>query len=188
MYLLGIHNGVHDASACLFHDYEWLAAVSQERLTRRKNDGVTVAEELPLAAIDECLSIAGIARADVDVVCATRSQWEMQSFTLHGKMWARQQYARLMGHKRLYQMTYMMRKQNTKHALGVFDVPAFRRRHGFVKAELYFCNHHAAHGIPAYFFSEYDDALIYTADGFGDDVAYSARTGKGGRIDLVFGG
>src|SRR3981189_1825708 len=111
MYLLGIHNGVHDASACLFRDYKLVAAVSQERLTRRKNDGVTVAEELPQRAIDECLGAAGIARRDVDVVCSTRSQFEMQSFRLRGKMWARQRYAHLRGRKRLYELTYMMRKQ-----------------------------------------------------------------------------
>ncbi len=188
MYLLGIHNGVHDASACLYRDYELLAAVSLERLTRKKNDGVTVAEEIPGAAIDECLAIVGIARRDIDVVCSTRSQWEMQSFRLNGRMRARQLYARLAGRRRLFQMTYMMRKRSTKDALRVFDQPSFRRRHGFDRAALYFCNHHAAHGIPAYFYCEYDDALIYTADGFGDDVAYSARTGKRGRIDLVFGG
>ena len=133
MYLLGIHNGVHDASACLFRDYEWLAAISQERLTRKKNDGVAPAEELPLAAVDECLAIAGISRADIDVVCSTRSQWEMQSFALSGRMWARQQYGRFTGRQRLYQMTYMMRKQATKRALDVFDMPSFRRRHGFAR-------------------------------------------------------
>ncbi len=188
MYLLGIHNGVHDASACLFRDYRLVAAVSQERLTRKKNDGVTVAEELPQRAIDECLGVGGISRRDVDVVCSTRSQWEMQSFRLKGRMWARQQYARFTGKRRLYQMTYMMRKQNTKKALAVFDAPSFRARHGFDKAALYFCNHHAAHAFPAYFFSDFDDALLYTADGFGDDVAYSARTGRRGDVALVFGG
>jgi carbamoyltransferase len=188
MYLLGIHNGVHDASACLFRDYRLIAAVSQERLTRRKNDGVAVAEELPQRAIDECLAIAGIARRNIDVVCSTRSQFEMQTFRLSGKMWARQLCARLAGRRRLYQMTYMMRKQSTKRALQVFDVGGFQARHGFTKAMLYFCNHHAAHGFPAYFFSEFDDALIYTADGFGDDVAYSARTGRHGDVALVFGG
>src|SRR5215468_1997218 len=162
MYLLGIHNGVHDASACLFRDYKLVAAVSQERLTRRKNDGVTVAEELPQQAIDECLNVAGISRRDVDVVCSTRSQFEMQSFRLRGRMWARQLRARLTGQRRLYQMTYMMRKQNTKKALEVFDLPSFRERHGFHRAVLYFCNHHAAHGVPAYFFSDFDNALIYT--------------------------
>ena len=188
MYLLGIHNGVHDASACLFRDYKLVAAVSQERLTRRKNDGVTVAEELPQRAIDECLAVAAISRRDVNVVCSTRSQWEMQSFRLGGRMRGRQLYARLTGNRRLYQMTYMMRKQNTRKALQVFDAPSFRERHGFDRAALYFCNHHAAHGVPAYFFSDFDSALIYTADGFGDDVAYSARSGRHGDIALVFGG
>src|ERR1700730_4857924 len=182
MYLLGIHNGVHDASACLFRDYRLVAAGAQERLTRRKNDGVTVAEELPQRAIDECLGVVGISRRDVDVVCSTRSQFEMQTFRLTGKMWARQLYARLAGKQRLYQMTYMMRKQSTKKALEVFDARRFRERHGFDKAALYFCNHHAAHSFPAYFFSDFDDALLYTADGFGDDVAFSARTGRHGDV------
>ena len=31
MYILGIHTGHHDASACLFRDYELVAAVSLER-------------------------------------------------------------------------------------------------------------------------------------------------------------
>jgi carbamoyltransferase len=85
-------------------------------------------------------------------------------------------------------MTYMMRKQNTKKALQVFDAQSFRARHGFDRAAPYFCNHHAAHGVPAYFFSDFDDALIYTADGFGDDVAYSARTARHGDVALIFGG
>lgn len=188
MYLLGIHNGTHDASACLFRDYDLLAAISLERLTRKKNDGVSVDQELPLAAIDECLAIAGIGRADVDVICSTRSNWEMQSYLLTGRWRIKQAYRRLIGDKRLFQMTYMMRKENTKDALKILDVGLFRRRHGFPKADFYFCNHHFAHGAPAYFFSEFNDALIYTADGFGDDVAYSAYTAKNGTMSLLFGG
>ena len=85
-------------------------------------------------------------------------------------------------------MTYMMRKQNTKNALEVFDARGFKARHGFARADLHFCNHHAAHAFPAYFFSGFDDALAYTADGFGDDVAYSARAIRRGDAALVFGG
>ncbi len=66
MYLLGIHNGEHDAAACLFDDCKLVAAISLERLNRRKNAGVSPQAEMPLAAIDECLDIAGIARSDID--------------------------------------------------------------------------------------------------------------------------
>lgn len=39
MKILGIHPGYHDACAALFDDYTMVAAVAQERMTRRKSDG-----------------------------------------------------------------------------------------------------------------------------------------------------
>ncbi len=66
--ILGVHSGSHDAAAALFDDYELKAAVSLERLTRNKGDGA-----YPDLAIDEVLSIAGLTRKDVDVVCHSRT-------------------------------------------------------------------------------------------------------------------
>jgi len=188
MYLLGIHNGIHDAAACLFRDYELVAAVSLERLTRRKNDGVTPAAEIPLQAIDECLRIGGIARADVDVVCASRAAFDVGSYRLRGRWWIKQQYYRALGRRRLVLMTDMMRKQRAKDAAAIFDGDSFKRAYGFDKASLHFYNHHAAHGVPAYFFSEFDAALIYTADGIGDNISYSASTARRGDIGILSGG
>jgi carbamoyltransferase len=187
MYILGIHNGHHDASACLFRDYELVAAVSLERLSRKKNDGVTPDLEVPLAAIDECLSIAGIARADVEVVCASRAHWELQSFRLTGRWWIKQQYYGLIGARRSPLMSDLMLKQRTNDAAAIFNKEVFQRRYGFTKADVYFYNHHAAHGLPAYFFSEFDDALIYTADGIGDNVSYSVTAARDGSLDVLAG-
>ncbi|MGQ4389005.1 carbamoyltransferase C-terminal domain-containing protein [Streptomyces sp. SAS_270] len=55
----------HDASACLFQDGRAEVAVQQERVTRRKHDGVGYLSSR--AAADYCLSSAGIAADDVDV-------------------------------------------------------------------------------------------------------------------------
>src|SRR5262245_10741492 len=187
MNILGIHNGHHDASACLFRDYDLLAAVSLERLTRRKNDGVTPDIELPVAAIDECLSIAGIARGDVDVVCASRAHWDLQSYKLGGRWRIKQQYYRLIGARRNPLMSDLMRKQRTFDAAAIFDHDGFKRRYGFHRADVVFYNHHAAHGLPAYFFSEFTDALIYTADGIGDNVSYSVTAARGGELEVVSG-
>ena len=63
MYILGVHTGGHDASACLYRDFDLIAAVSLERLTRAKGAGVTTDEPMPDRAIDECLAIAGVGRA-----------------------------------------------------------------------------------------------------------------------------
>jgi carbamoyltransferase len=187
MYILGIHNGHHDASACLFRDYELVAAVSLERLSRKKNDGVTPDLEVPLAAIDECLSIAGIARADVDVVCASRAHWELQSYRLTGRWWIKQQYYGLIGARRFPLMSDLMLKQRTYDAGAIFNKETFKRRYGFTNADVYFYNHHGAHGLPAYFFSEFDAALIYTADGIGDNVSYSVTAARGGSLDVLAG-
>src|SRR5215471_8077593 len=131
MYILGIHNGYHDASACLFRDYELVAAVSLERLTRKKNAGVTAEQELPVAAIDECLSIAGISRAEVDVVCSSRSDYEIQSYRLSGRWRIKQALYGLAGRKRTRSMIDMLRKQDTVVASDIFDADSFRRRYGF---------------------------------------------------------
>ena len=187
MYILGIHNGHHDASACLFRDYELVAAVSLERLTRKKSDGVTPELEIPAAAIDECLAVAGIRRGDIDMVCASRAHWELQSYRLSGRWWIKQQYFGLVGTRSIPLMSDLMRKQHTLDAAAIFDADAFKHRHGFPKANLYFYNHHAAHGLPAYFFSEFTDALIYTADGIGDNVSYSVTSAHAGALDVLAG-
>jgi carbamoyltransferase len=187
VYLLGIHNAAHDAAACLFRDYQLVAAVSLERLTRKKGAGVCAEQELPLPAIDECLTVAGIRRADVDVVCSTRDHFEFQSYALRGRLRLKQKAFQLLRQKRLQRMTYMMPKLGVSHALDIFDAKSFRARYGFDKAGIYFANHHFAHGIAAYFYSPFDDSLVYTADACGDNVAYSARAARHSVFELLFG-
>ena len=54
MRILTFHPGCHDANAAAFDDYRLIAAVEEERLTRRKGSGYGV----PWLAIDEVLRIA----------------------------------------------------------------------------------------------------------------------------------
>jgi carbamoyltransferase len=68
MRILTFYPGCHDSSAAAFDDYQLLAAVEEERLTRRKGSG----EGVPWLAIDEVLRIAGWSRSDVDAIVAVR--------------------------------------------------------------------------------------------------------------------
>lgn len=188
MYILGLHNGEHDAAACLYRDYELVAAISLERLTRQKGAGVSPDAELPLAAIDDCLASAGIERRDIDVVCVSRACFEVQSYVLRGRWRIKQAYYALSRQKKLVMLFDMGRRQGTKDSLSLLDQESLRARYGFTKADFYVYNHHAAHGMPAYFYSEFDDALIYTADGIGDNISYSAMLARGGQVDILFGG
>jgi carbamoyltransferase len=99
----------------------------------------------------------------------------------------KQKMFRLLRHKRLPQMTYMMQKLGVSNALDIFDTDSFRARYGFDKADIYFANHHFAHGIAAYFYSLFDDSLVYTTDACGDNVAYSARAARQSVFEVLFG-
>ena len=188
MYILGVHTGSHDASACLFRDFDLVAAVSLERLTRVKNAGVSVETPMPDRAIDEVLAIGGIGRGEVDVVAASRALFDYRDYRLSGLAALDQAWSATRGRRRLRLLDHMMRKQGAKHAVDVFRADAFLAREGFSRARLHFYNHHLAHGLAAYFYSEFDEALIHTADGAGDGVAYSAHIGRRDGIERLFGG
>ncbi|MGO9474552.1 MAG: carbamoyltransferase C-terminal domain-containing protein [Rhodomicrobium sp.] len=188
MHVLGVHTGYHDASVCLYKDFELIAAVSLERLKRIKSAGVTTRQPMPDEAVDECLEIGGISRGDVDVLCLSRAVFDYQDYKLTGRAAANQLWYRLRRKPRLQLLDSMMLKEGRHDAESVFRSASFLEREGFDRAKIYFYNHHLAHGIAAYFYSGFDEALIHTADGAGDRVSYSARVGRLGQIETVFGG
>ena len=63
MKILGISAHYHDSAAALVVDGLPVAAIQEERLSRRKNDAA-----FPLAAIEWCLDHGGIEPADLDAV------------------------------------------------------------------------------------------------------------------------
>ena len=183
--ILAFHPGCHDASAAAFDDYALVAAVDEERLTRRKGYG----EGVPWLAIDEVLRIAGWSRADVDAVVATRSffPWQYLRYSLP-KEWDYRLRHRLGRDQKLRDLMVHCQLRGTADALQVFRVEEFMADHGFrPDTAISFANHHEAHALAALFYTDWRDALLYTADGVGDNVSYSIRTLAEGRLDCHFG-
>ena len=185
MRILTFYPGCHDSSAAAFDDYQLLAAVEEERLTRRKGSG----EGVPWLAIDEVLRIAGWSRSDVDVIVALRSFFPWQYF--HHGLYRRYDYAvqrRLGLDRKLRDLVVHCQLRGTADAKAVFRTDAFLRDHGFrPDTILEFANHHEAHALASLFYTDWNDALLYTADGVGDNVSYSIRTLKDGRLHCHFG-
>jgi predicted NodU family carbamoyl transferase len=65
--ILGAWDG-HDAGAALLADGQLVAAVNEERLTRRKLDIV-----FPQRSIQSCLDLAGLDRSAIDIVASSTS-------------------------------------------------------------------------------------------------------------------
>jgi carbamoyltransferase len=80
-------------------------------------------------------------------------------------------------------------RARTSRAEAFFDVTAYRHDAGFRdQTKVYFHNHHLAHALPTLFYTDWDDALLVTADGGGDTVNYSHRYFAKGEIKTIYGG
>ncbi|GAA2832510.1 carbamoyltransferase C-terminal domain-containing protein [Crossiella cryophila] len=66
-YYLGLGGSKHDFATCLVGGGKVLAAIEEERITRKKRS-YGVPEDGPLAGVRYCLDLAGITMADVDAV------------------------------------------------------------------------------------------------------------------------
>jgi carbamoyltransferase len=184
--ILAIHTGSHDAAAAVFEDYSLRAAISLERLTRHKNDGRTY----PDACIDEVLAIVGAARADVDVIGWSRSEFPTHYYkTIRGVRWLREQYRKHVEKNTRRFMLAELRRYHTPSAEDVFDVAGFKTDGGFrADAVTFFYNHHEAHALPALFYTPWDEALLVTADAGGDSVHYSHRRFARDTLTTIYGG
>jgi carbamoyltransferase len=180
-----VHSGPHDSAAALFDDYTLKAAVQLERLTRNKSDG-----GFPDAAIDEVLAISGVGRRDVDAVGFSRFDYPVRYFRHHrGLRWLREQFRLHVERKTTRFMPHQLLRAGTPRVEDILDVAAFRRDCGLRdNVRVFFYNHHEAHALPALFHTEWDDALLVTADGGGDTVNYSHRHFAAGRIETIYGG
>ncbi|MFC3230452.1 carbamoyltransferase C-terminal domain-containing protein [Marinibaculum pumilum] len=186
MLILGIHSGNHDAGAVLADEYRILAAVAQERMTRRKTDG----GRMPVEAIAECLAIAGVGLQDVDAVVLGRGAFLSRYFThLRGGRAAEQAVRRLLGREKHKSMEREARRYACLDSLSMFDRDRFLADYGFrPDADLAFYNHHRSHAMATLFHTDWDDALLYTADGGGDNVQYSHRILRDGELATLYGG
>ncbi len=177
---------MHDASAAAFDDYRLIAAVQEERLRREKAWG----NDVPWLAIDEVLRIAGWSRYDVDVIAAIRGTFPLHYFRFS---LARDIYYTLRNHagygRAGRDLAIACTRAGVADSYALFRTDLFLAQNSFRSdARLHFVNHHEAHGLAALFFTDWDNALIYTADGIGDNVSYGIRSLREGKLDCHFGG
>ncbi len=168
--ILGISAFYHDSAAALVVDGEVVAAVQEERFTRKKHD-----EGFPQRAIEYCLSAAGLKPDQLDYVGFydkpllkfERLPETHLSFAPFGFA----QFVRAMP-VWLKQKLYLPRE--IRKGLG----HAYRKR-------IVYTEHHESHAASAFFPSPFDEAAILTIDGVGEWATASYGAGRGNRIELT---
>jgi carbamoyltransferase len=167
MNILGISAHYHDSAAALVMGGVPVAAVQEERLSRRKNDAA-----FPLAAVEWCLERAGLEPDDLDaVVFYERPMLKFDRI--------------LTSALRAFPRSWRSFPQAMKNALGEkvwvrgiissqLDVPA---------GKVLFTEHHQSHAAAAFFTAPTRRAAILTADGVGEwatlSVGEAARPADG---------
>ena len=144
---------------------------------------------MPWLAIDEVLRVAGWRRNDVDAIATTRGWFP----TYHDRfpLWRELHYTfeRWRGRGARPPRAVVL-----CHRFGITDTHKLFRADRFLKdhsfrpdTQVHFVNHHEAHALAALFYTDWDDALIYTSDGIGDNVSYSMRSLKDGKLECHYG-
>lgn len=171
MYILGINAYHADASACIYHDDELIAATEEERFRRIKHWA-----GFPTEAIQFCLKEAGIDIQQVDYIAISRdpkANFGKKVFTALKN--------------RLSIGNMINRAKNLKKAASIEDeiCSFFKIEKGTLKAEIINVEHHRSHLASAFFASPYENAAILSIDGFGDYSSTMIGTGKGNQITVL---
>ncbi len=184
--IIGIHAGYHDSTAVVFDDYTLKAAVQLERLTRIKGDAL----EFPYRCIDEVLSIVGAARSDVGAVAISRMYFPNEAFVKSpGLGWLWRNFRTHVRKKTNRGLAREIRLRRAARPEDVIDPKEALKFAGLPHADaIHFYDHHEGHALPALFYTDWDDALLVTADGAGDTVNYSHRHFANEQLKTIYGG
>jgi carbamoyltransferase len=151
----------HDSAAALVVDGRCVAAVAEERITRRKHTG-----DFPTGAARACLESAGLGPHELDEVVHSfdyapyRTAYSLDPYSrsLYDEVLSREAFGR--------------------HARTTFpDLDASRIRH---------VDHHLAHAASAALTSGWEKCVVVVADGMGEAHAATAYTATDGHIEPLF--
>ncbi|MFH0921478.1 MAG: carbamoyltransferase N-terminal domain-containing protein [Fibrobacterota bacterium] len=168
MNILGISCYYHDAAAVLVRDGVVVAAVEEERFTRRKHDS-----RFPVESIRYCLEAGKITAQDIESVC-----FYEKPFLKMERM--------LSVAKRYPEQSDEMVQRQLAQALNerLFLDRVLARQIGY-SGPIDYVDHHLAHAASSYFISPFEKSVILTIDGVGEWTTTAVFKAEGNRIEKL---
>lgn len=155
MNIIGISSFYHDSACCLLQNGKLLAAASEERFSRIKNDA-----SLPVRAFRYCLREAGLDITDVDHIAY---------YEFPEKKLDRQLYCGLYSEKVLAALHRP--RQAITECLGY-------------QGPIAYYDHHQSHAASSFYYSGFKEAAILCVDGVGEWATTSYGFGKNTSMEL----
>lgn len=172
--VLGISCFYHDSAATLLVDGEIISAAQEERFTRNKHD-----DSFPIEAIKFILNSNNISLSEIDYVVFYEKPFlkferlletylsfapkGFQSFAKSMPLWIKEK---------------LFMKKNILDNLKKLD------KNFSEKNKLFFSEHHLSHAASAYFPSNFEDAIVLTADGVGEWASTTVAVAEGDNLEI----
>jgi carbamoyltransferase len=167
MKILGISCFYHDSAACLVRDGEIIAAVQEERFTRKKHDA-----GFPINAVNYCLKESEISARDLDFVVFYDKPFIKFERILETAL----SYAPS-GITQFIEAIPIWLKQK------LWTTEIIKNDLGF-NGKILFTEHHESHAASAFYPCPFQEAAFLTIDGVGEWETASFGVGKGNRLDI----
>ena len=168
MKILGLSAFYHDSAACLVQDGKIIAAVQEERFTRKKHDAA-----FPEKSIQYCLKAGGIQAKDLDFVAFYEKPFVKFERILESYLaFSPQGIASFIKAIPLWIKQKLWVKEIIREALGF-------------EGKILFTEHHESHAASAFFASPYSRAALLTADGVGEWATASYGIGSANKLRLL---
>lgn len=167
MNILGISALYHDAAACLLRDGEIVAAVSEERFTRKKHDA-----DFPENAIRYCLEEGKLRADDLDYV-----GFYEKPFVKFKRI--------LYTHLACYPFSFrpFLRAIPSWMQEKLIIPSIIKQKSGF-DGEVLMIEHHLSHAASSFLLSPFEEAAVLTVDGVGEWSTATYGRGRGNEIEL----
>jgi len=177
-YILGIHDG-HNSTAALLKNGVLVGALSEERLTRVKNEC-----GYPKLSVDHLLANEGIEASDISAVALSSLFMHDKGHLEHKELWYR------VGAKE----QELERKKNSDYGKKLFRIRKEERYQeveshlGISRDNIHFIEHHESHAAAAYFGSHFpleEKVLVLTCDGAGDGLSATVSVAQNGKMERI---
>ena len=169
MYVLGISAYYHDSACALIKNGKIIAAVQEERFSRKKHDN-----SFPKNSILYCLAEAKITLDDLDHIVFYEKPFlkferlletylafapkGFKSFSSSMPVWIKE---------KLFQKTMLLN-----------ELTSLSKSSTNLEDKIYFSEHHLSHAASAFYPSPFEDAAILTMDGVGEWATTSVFVGE----------
>lgn len=171
----------HETGAAVLEGSNIKAAISEERMARVKLSTTYP----PIGSIEESIRVAGIDPKEIsEVIISGLPASQLLGLLARGQLTDTMEFHGWNDYfphfnKILYRLFYYYR------ALGYRSILSFLKKKYGITPNLHFIEHHLCHAASAYRTAPFDEALIVTADGVGDDISFTISKGRNGRIERL---